>query len=93
LKPVSDKNYKVAMILISRLERLSADSLWAKRASGLRGSLMKGIDSYSNNPTIENDGNLGFLVTEGFAMLEKAAREIPDIESILNELNSADKKL
>ena len=31
-------------LLTSRLERLSADSRWARRASGLRGSLLKVLD-------------------------------------------------
>ena len=34
-----------ALLLISRLERLSADSYWAHRASGLRGALLRSLDA------------------------------------------------
>jgi hypothetical protein len=33
-----------AQQLIQRLERISADSVWAHRSSGYRGSLLKWID-------------------------------------------------
>jgi hypothetical protein len=31
-------------MLLDRLERISADSVWAHRASGLRGSLLRELD-------------------------------------------------
>ncbi len=33
-----------AKTLISRLERISADSIWARRSSGLRGALLKWVE-------------------------------------------------
>ncbi len=86
MKVTTGKYYQISKLLISRLERLSADSIWARRASGLRGSLLKGMDAYEKDPTIENDGSLEKLVTKGFEMLEKAAGEIPDIEAILKKV-------
>ena len=57
-------------MLISRLERLSADSYWAHQASGVRGSLLKLIDSRDLN----SEGG-EYLVERGFELLEKAAKE------------------
>lgn len=74
-------NIPQARILVQRLERLSADSVWAHRASGLRASLDKflaGIDTRSYDP-----GKLEALVQQGFDILEKAAQEIPAPEDIL----------
>ena len=33
-------------MLIQRLERISADSIWARRSSGHRGALLKWVDAY-----------------------------------------------
>ena len=64
----------LARLLASRLERLSADSHWARRASGLRGALLKALAA------IESGGappeGFSVLLERGFEMLEKAAREI-----------------
>lgn len=65
-----------ARLLAARLERLSADSIWARRASGLRGNLLKvleEIDSGSDPDPVR----LQQLLTLGFKMLAAAAREIP----------------
>jgi hypothetical protein len=59
------------------LERLSADSVWAHRASGLRGSLLRalaGLDT--RQPTPMESSELNRLVQIGFEILEKAAGEI-----------------
>ena len=70
-------------LLISRLERLSADSRWAHRASGLRGSLWRCVEemeeqSLSNCPPPASDSNthLEHLMAQGYTILENAAREI-----------------
>ncbi len=68
----------LARLLCARLERLSADSTWARRASGLRGSLFKAVDALqdrSADPTAAR-AHLERLVYLGFEMLENAAREI-----------------
>jgi len=70
-----------ARLLISRLERLSADSFYAHRASGLRGSLLRYLeqaDSEDQNLT-NNDFSptqIESMLSLGFQVLEKAAREI-----------------
>jgi hypothetical protein len=72
-----------ALLLISRLERLSADSYWAHKASGLRGSLLRWMDRVNSPPTSGNHviepqefEHLNRLLSAGFEILEKAAREI-----------------
>ena len=57
-------------LLIARLERLSADSYWAHRASGVRGSLLR--MSEENNP---DSSQAAKLIERGFDFLEKAAKE------------------
>jgi hypothetical protein len=63
----------------ARLERLSVDSIWARRACGLRGSLLKSLDGDPNPETI---AHLETLIRRGHEILRQAAREIPDPEDI-----------
>jgi acyl-coenzyme A thioesterase PaaI-like protein len=64
--------------LAARLERLSADSTWAHRASGVRGSLLHWLDDYAVNPapTAGELQRLNLLVNGAFEILTQAAREI-----------------
>jgi hypothetical protein len=68
-----------ARLLVTRFERLSADSVWAHRASGMRGSLLKSLDNLEK-PTNSNQAveieRLGEFVAAGFRLLENAAREL-----------------
>lgn len=73
-----------AGLLASRLERLSADSAWAHRASGLRGSLLRAIkaagsDAQKSVP-LPDSNQLEQLIDQGFFILEQAASEIPTNE-------------
>jgi uncharacterized coiled-coil DUF342 family protein len=76
-----------AKLLVARLERLSADSPWAHKASGLRGSLLRSLErieasqmSGSLNP--EEEIYLSGLLEAGFAILKKAAKEITSLEDL-----------
>lgn len=64
-----------ARLLIQRLELLSADSIWAHKASGIRASLDKLL------ARIEGDDydpdKLESLVQYGYDILNKAAEAIP----------------
>ena len=71
-----------AKILVERLARLSADSIWARRASGLRASIDKLVHQIENGLDFD-DGNFDRLIGLGFQMLKKAAEEIPVPEDIL----------
>ena len=66
-----------AEILVRRLERLSVDSVWAHKASGLRAALDKALTRVEKGEeTAKKD--LSVLIRAGFDILEKAAQEIPD---------------
>ena len=69
-----------AWMLVNRLERLSADSVWAHRASGCRGGLLKFLEEVevSNGESEIDLERLKLLMNHGYSLLEKAAREIPD---------------
>lgn len=75
----SDQNYLIeqALLLVSRLERLSADSYWAHRASGLRGALLRSLEQLESGQVDEEEtANLDRLFKKGFEILARAAREI-----------------
>jgi len=71
-----------AQILVERLAHLSADSIWARRASGLRASLDKAVDQIEAGNFVDQE-YFKNLITLGFQMLAKAAEEIPVPEDIL----------
>lgn len=63
--------------LIARLERLSADSIWAHRASGVRRSLVRALENLQAGRPYPPE-QLQPLLDEGYRLLAEAAREIPD---------------
>lgn len=67
-------------LLAARLERLSVDSIWARRASGLRRSLVKAIEAADSSGEYPPE-QLDTLIEHSFDILRKAAREIPDAEA------------
>ncbi|PWH13163.1 MAG: hypothetical protein DDG60_10765 [Anaerolineae bacterium] len=67
-------------LLAARLERLSVDSIWARRASGLRRSLVKAVEAADAGQEWPAE-QLDMLIERSFDILRKAAREIPDAEA------------
>ena len=67
-------------MLTSRLERLSVDSIWARRASGLRGSLIKALETIDTESDVPAE-HLDILIEKSFHILRNAAKEIPDAEA------------
>ncbi len=68
-----------ADLLVSRLERLSADSLWAHRASGARGALLKALEQIDQGEAGGADpayADLQGILDWGFRLLENAAKEM-----------------
>lgn len=61
-------------LLLDRLERISVDSHWAHRASGVRGSLLASLEKMENGET-QNDLALNPTLSYAFKILELAARE------------------
>jgi hypothetical protein len=64
----------VSFLLLERLERIPADSIWAHHASGVRGSLLKMLQGREPGQQAQQP-ELVSLVSYGFSILEKAARE------------------
>ena len=76
------KNYdeQLVRMLLARLERISSDSYWAHRASGIRGSLLKVLVQYEQGEKV-NKSHLKSLLTYGFMFLESAAKESKALRS------------
>lgn len=71
-------------LLASRLERLSVDSHWARRASGLRGNIIKIIELADAGEPI-SPKRLDLLIETAFDILRRAAEDIPDLEILFKE--------
>ena len=70
---------KLGWQVVARLERLSVDSYWAHRASGVRRSLMRCLDEVEEHPGDEVLARrCARIIHQGFFILENAAREIGD---------------
>ena len=73
---------KQAVLCISRLERLSVDSIWAHRASGVRGALLKLLDEFQVTSVLPGGASPELLerleinTSWGFWLLEQAAIEM-----------------
>ncbi len=82
MNPVTatDARVELLRLLTARLERLSVDSIWARRASGLRGSLIKALDSIDSGISLPTQ-QIDLLIDHSFQILRNAAREIPDTEA------------
>jgi len=61
-------------MLLARLERISADSMTAHRASGIRGGMLKAIDQLEKRKQVPDDV-MKRLLESGYIILQKAAEE------------------
>jgi hypothetical protein len=75
---LDNKNFELIKLLIDRLEHLSADSTYAHRASGLRGSLLRYVEHIEAGDKMNSDdqAQLDQLVEYGFEILILSAKEI-----------------
>lgn len=67
------------MELASRLERISVDSYWAHRASGLRVALLRLIERLDVSSMQLNQEDFDYmdsLIEQGYVILENAAKEL-----------------
>jgi len=69
------KNSQVTLLLLERLEHISADSIWAHRASGVRGSLLRLTQQLEDGEELEGQ-EMEQLISHGFKILEIAACEM-----------------
>jgi hypothetical protein len=68
--PTSEE--KLILLLLARLERISVDSYWAHRASGVRGALLRVVEMMENG---SQDSKPDILIAKGFEILKEAAKE------------------
>jgi len=61
-------------LLLARLEKISADSVWAHRASGIRGSLLRALEKIERGRRVPKS-EMKRLMDMGFHALQKAAEE------------------
>jgi hypothetical protein len=73
MKPQTTEE-KLIHLLLARLERISVDSYWAHRASGVRGALIRTMEAYEMHENLDIQ-TLESLSKLGFQILERAARE------------------
>jgi len=81
---MNNSDVELLSLLAERLERLSVDSLWARRASGLRGNIIKVLNEIDTGHEVEAT-RLNPLIERAFEVLRHAAQEIPDIEEIMKK--------
>ncbi len=62
-------------MLLSRLERIPADSPWAHRASGIRGSLLRSLERTEHGQPVD-PGEFGQVLDEAFEVLGRAAETL-----------------
>ena len=69
-----EANEKIIRLLLPRLERISVDSYWAHRASGVRGALTKILERMETGEAI-NPESIKANILIGFEILKQAAEE------------------
>jgi hypothetical protein len=73
LMPDPLPNLQLIRMLSERLERISADSVWAHRASGVRGSLLRILDE-SQNENPPDPRAIADMITISLNILTHAAK-------------------
>ena len=68
------KSTQLLRLLLARLERVSVDSYWAHRASGVRGGLLRALERIEAGQAVDESG-MRWLMDRGFQILEQAAQE------------------
>jgi hypothetical protein len=70
----SDNPDEFIDMLLARLERVQADSCWAHQASGVRGSLLRAVETMEIGQDIE-EAQIKQTMEAGFHILAEAAKE------------------
>ena len=78
---MKESDIQLLKLLARRLERLNVDSLWARRASGLRGNIIKVLEEIDTGKEVQGE-RLPPLIDRAFEVLKHAAQEIPDVDEI-----------
>ena len=70
----SNADIQILQLVLARLERVSVDSYWAHRASGIRGSLLRALERLEAGEAV-SELQLRAVLQQGFSVLERAAQE------------------
>lgn len=68
------EDLRTLQFLLARLERISADSAVAYRASGVRGAMLRMVEKFENGRPVPSH-EVRRLVESAYSLLEKAAQE------------------
>jgi hypothetical protein len=68
------ESIELVRLLLARLERISVDSYWAHRASGIRGSLLRLLEKVEDQRPV-TCLEMKRLIQTGFEILDNAVRE------------------
>jgi hypothetical protein len=71
---LSEPDEKLIHLLLPRLERISVDSYWAHRASGVRGALVRLLEQIEAGAEVD-PLSLKRNISAGFEILREAAQE------------------
>jgi len=71
---MTEEPLRTLRLLLARLERISADSVTAHRASGIRGGMLRAIDQLEKQKQVPAD-IVKRLIESGYILLERAAEE------------------
>ena len=71
---MTDESLRTLRFLLSRLERISADSAVAYRASGVRGAMLRLVEKIEDGRPVSRQ-DVKRLVESAYLLLQKAARE------------------
>ena len=71
---MTDEPLRTLNLLLSRLERISADSSVAYRASGVRGAMLRLVEKIEDGKPVSSQ-DVKRLVESAYLLLQKAARE------------------
>ena len=71
---MNDEPLRTLRLLLARLERISADSVTAHRASGVRGAMMRMVETLEAGDDV-SDAELKRLIESGYGLLQRAAKE------------------
>ena len=71
---MDEKPLRALRLLLARLERISADSVTAHRASGVRGAMLRMLDELEKGGQVSGQ-ELKRLIESGYILLQRAAKE------------------
>ena len=71
---MTEEPLRTLRMLLARLERISADSVTAHRASGIRGGMLRVIDQLEKQEEV-SEYVMKRLVESGYLLLQRAAEE------------------